>query len=127
MTREPDYQIKQGATLPHLYLTLADANGLLPIGEAFEVRVLIRGPVEKGNPLLIGENGTVEVLEQPVENPGGGLPFNARYVWAPGDTDVPGWYQVESWVVVSPGPPPDVVKVPEVGGRWLRINPDLEF
>jgi hypothetical protein len=122
-TPEPDFEIKRGDTWPPLYGTAAKDGQLLPIETAQALRPLIRN-----GSTLIGDAGTVEVLDPPVVNPDDpdGLPFNWRYLWAPGDTAVsvplPARFHAEFEITWQP----EIVQtVPPRGGRIVQINPDL--
>lgn len=121
--REPDYECKRGDNWPPIYFTAAVDGELLNLALAVAILPLIRNGT-----LLLGDAGTVEVLDPPVPNPKDpdGLPFNGRYLWGDGETAVdiplPAQFHMEVELTLPGG---KVQTVPKRGGQIVQINPDL--
>jgi hypothetical protein len=103
------YYVKEGDTWPPLRMRAADAEGLIPVGDALSLAVRMLGPAG-----LI--TGSVEPIDADLEDG-----FNCRYVWAPGDT-VLGRYAVELVITWATG---RVETVPGFRGPRLVVSPAL--
>ena len=76
----PDRKLKTGDTWPPLEATLTDEGGVINLTAANSVRVIMKS----GATIVSGDCDVVDATNGEVE-----------YVWAVGDTNIPGTYEVE--------------------------------
>lgn len=115
-----DLVCKQHDTWPPIRGGASDEAGLLPLGDADSIRLILKA----GNRII---SNPVQVIDPPEEDANEpGRFYNWQCLWGADDTSDSGSYQVEMEITWDANAsPPAVETVPSSGQKQIIIEPDL--